>query len=327
MAERAPTAVIQEADVQGISTRSVGALVKAMGMAGRWGWRASPSPQVSRLRAPLDARGKASLDRPLDGDGPCVPLDAPDVQARQNSRVVSVAVIVPVELNHNGRREVLGLDIGPPEAETFGTAFLRQLTRRGLRGVRLTIALAREGMTAPARGCGDVSMRRRLRPAARRGGAATPRAAVWLATTRSRGADDRPAATGLAAADGRTGASAAGQGGVFSPTRPADPDRACSPPRRGRADDARATPPATRRRRARARRRAARACGALRPAIATVASDPIRDRPQRRRARGHPSPERARATARGVIDRPAVPPPASRAGPVTGPVRPCRPSR
>jgi putative transposase len=67
-------------------------------------------------------------------------LDATYVKVRQNSRVVSVAVIVAVGVNSDGRREVLGMDIGPSEAETFWTAFLRKLARRGLRGVKLVIS-------------------------------------------------------------------------------------------------------------------------------------------------------------------------------------------
>ena len=62
--------------------------------------------------------------------------------------VVSVAVIVAVGVNIDGRREVLGMDIGPSEAETFWTAFLRKLARRGLRGVKLVVSDAHEGIKA-----------------------------------------------------------------------------------------------------------------------------------------------------------------------------------
>jgi putative transposase len=67
---------------------------------------------------------------------------------RQAGRIVSVAVIIAVGVNADGRREVLGMDIGPSEAETFWTAFLRKLTRRGLRGVKLVISDAHEGLKA-----------------------------------------------------------------------------------------------------------------------------------------------------------------------------------
>ncbi len=75
-------------------------------------------------------------------------IDATYVKVRQAGRVVSVAVIIAVGVNTDGRREVLGFDIGPSEAETFWTAFLRKLTRRGLRGVKLVIADAHEGIRA-----------------------------------------------------------------------------------------------------------------------------------------------------------------------------------
>jgi putative transposase len=70
------------------------------------------------------------------------------VKVRQNGRIVSVAVIVAVGVNSDGRREVLGMDIGPSEAETFWTAFLRKLARRGLRGVKLVVSDAHEGIKA-----------------------------------------------------------------------------------------------------------------------------------------------------------------------------------
>jgi len=142
MAEKALTAVIQEAYIQGISTRSVDDLVKAMGMTG------ISKSQVSRLCEEIDDRVKAFLDRPIEGDWPYLWIDATYVKVRQAGRVVSVAVIVAVGANSDGRREVLGLDIGPSEAETFWTAFLRKLARRGLRGVRLVVSDAHEGLRA-----------------------------------------------------------------------------------------------------------------------------------------------------------------------------------
>ena len=91
---------------------------------------------------------KAFLDRPLEGDWPYVWLDATYVKVRRNHRIVSVAVIIAVGVNADGRREVLGMDIGPSEAETFWTEFLRKLRRRGLRGVKLVISDAHEGIKA-----------------------------------------------------------------------------------------------------------------------------------------------------------------------------------
>ena len=142
MAEKALTAVVQEAYVQGVSTRSVDDLVQAMGMSG------ISKSQVSRLCAEIDDKVKAFLARPIEGDWPYLWIDATYVKVRQQGRIVSVAVIVAVGVNSDGRREVLGMDIGPSEAETFWTAFLRKLARRGLRGVKLVVSDAHEGIKA-----------------------------------------------------------------------------------------------------------------------------------------------------------------------------------
>ena len=142
MAEKALTAVIQEAYIQGVSTRSVDALVQAMGMSG------ISKSQVSRLCAEIDDKIAAFLDRPLEGDWPYLWLDATYVRCRTGGRIVSTAVIVAVAVNSDGRREVLGMDIGPSEAETFWTEFLRKLARRGLRGVKLVVSDAHEGLKA-----------------------------------------------------------------------------------------------------------------------------------------------------------------------------------
>ena len=101
-ARRTLTAVIQEAYIQGVSTRSVDDLVKAMGMSG------ISKSQVSRLCEEIDERVKAFLDRPIEGDWPYLWIDATYVKVRQNGRIVSVAVIVAVGVNADGRREVLG---------------------------------------------------------------------------------------------------------------------------------------------------------------------------------------------------------------------------
>jgi transposase-like protein len=142
LAEKALTAVIQEAYIQGISTRSVDDLVKAMGMSG------ISKSQVSRLCEEIDGRVSAFLTRPIEGDWPYVWIDATYVKARRGDHVVSVAVIVAVGANTDGRREVLGLTVGPSEAETFWTEFLRSLARRGLRGVKLVVSDGHEGIKA-----------------------------------------------------------------------------------------------------------------------------------------------------------------------------------
>ena len=142
LAEKALTAVIQEAYIQGISTRSVDDLVKAMGMAG------ISRSQVSRLCEEIDERVRTFLERPIEGDWPYLWIDATYVKVRQNGRIVSVAVIVAVGANTEGRREILGMAIGPSEAEPFWTDFLRKLARRGLRGVKLVVSDAHEGIKA-----------------------------------------------------------------------------------------------------------------------------------------------------------------------------------
>ncbi|SIT59059.1 transposase [Mesorhizobium prunaredense] len=140
MAEKALTAVIQEAYVQGISTRSVDDLVKAMGMSG------ISKSQVSRLCEEIDGKVKAFLDRPIEGDWPYLWIDATYLKVRRGGRIVSVAVIIAVGVNADGRREVLGMEVGTSEAEPIWTEFLRKLTRRGLRGVKLVVSDAHEGI-------------------------------------------------------------------------------------------------------------------------------------------------------------------------------------
>lgn len=144
-AEKALMAVIQEAYIQGISTRSVDDLVKAMGMTG------TSRSQVSRLCAEIDERVQAFLTRPIEGDWPFLWLDATYVKLREHPRIVSMAVIVAVAVNMDGRREVLGITVMPSEAEAFWADFLRSLTRRGLRGVKLVVSDAHEGLTAAVR--------------------------------------------------------------------------------------------------------------------------------------------------------------------------------
>jgi putative transposase len=143
-AEKALAAVIQEAYVHGVSTRSVDDLVKALGMSG------VSKSQVSRLCAEIDERVQAFLGRPIEGDWPYLWIDATYVKVREAGRIVSVAVIIAVGVNTDGVREVLGMAVGPSEAEPFWTNFLRSLSRRGLRGVKLVISDAHEGLKAAA---------------------------------------------------------------------------------------------------------------------------------------------------------------------------------
>lgn len=143
-AEKALVAVIQEAYVKGISTRSVDDLIKAMGGSG------ISKSQVSRLVEEIDERVDAFLARPIEGEWPYLWIDATYLKVRDGGRIVSTAAIIAVGVNTDGRREVLGVATGPSEAEVFWKGFLRSLADRGLRGVRLVVADDHKGLRAAA---------------------------------------------------------------------------------------------------------------------------------------------------------------------------------
>src|SRR5215207_9096022 len=140
--EKALVAVIQEAWIAGVSTRRVDDLVQAMGLTG------ISKSQVSKLCKEIDERVLAFLKRPLEGEWPYLWLDATYLKVREGGRIVSVAAIIAVAVNTDGRREIVGLHIGPSEAEPFWTIFVRELVRRGLKGVKLVISDAHEGLKA-----------------------------------------------------------------------------------------------------------------------------------------------------------------------------------
>lgn len=133
-AEKALVAVVQEAYIQGVSTRKVDELVQALGMTG------VSKSQVSRLCAELDEVVEAFRNRPLEGRYPYVWLDAKYEKVRENGRVSSMALVIAMGVREDGEREILGLDVGPSEDGAFWTAFLRQLVARGLKGVLLVIS-------------------------------------------------------------------------------------------------------------------------------------------------------------------------------------------
>ncbi|MCI4681315.1 IS256 family transposase [Rhodoblastus acidophilus] len=141
-AERALVAVIQEAWIQGVSTRKVDDLVQAMGMSG------ISKSQVSKLCEDIDERVNSFLDRKLEGEWPYLWLDATYLKVRENGRIVSVAAIIATAVNGEGRREIIGLGLGPSEAAVFWLGFLRSLESRGLKGVKLVISDAHEGLKA-----------------------------------------------------------------------------------------------------------------------------------------------------------------------------------
>jgi len=139
--EQALLAVIQQAYIEGVSTRRVEDLVQALGCDG------ISKSEVSRICQALDAQVQAFRERPLsDGPYPYVWLDALTQKVREGGRVVNVAVVVATAVNGQGQREVLGLDCGASEDGAFWLSFLRALAARGLSGVQLVISDAHQGL-------------------------------------------------------------------------------------------------------------------------------------------------------------------------------------
>lgn len=140
--ERALVAVVQEAYVQGVSTRRVDELAQTLGLNG------ISKSQVSLLCQELDTEVERFRTRPLgEASYPYIWLDATYVKARANGRVAGQAVVIAMGLNAvTGQREVLGLDVGPSEDGAFWLAFLRGLVARGLGGVQLVVSDAHEGL-------------------------------------------------------------------------------------------------------------------------------------------------------------------------------------
>ncbi|WP_173921883.1 IS256 family transposase [Agromyces sp. Marseille-P2726] len=142
--DQALFAVVMEAYVHGVSTRKVDDLVKALGAD-----TGISKSEVSRICANLDEDVAAFRDRPLaDSTYPYVFLDATYCKARVGRRVVSQAVVVAVGVAQDGRREVLGFEVGDTESQPFWTTFLRSLKARGLGGVQLVISDAHTGLIA-----------------------------------------------------------------------------------------------------------------------------------------------------------------------------------
>jgi putative transposase len=139
--ERALLSVVQQAYIEGVSTRRVDDLVKSLGCEG------ISKSQVSRICQELDGMVEAFLTRPIDG-GPYryVWLDALTQKVREAGRIVNVSVVIATAVNREGRREILGLDIGTSEDHAFWLAFLRSLLARGLSGVELVISDAHQGL-------------------------------------------------------------------------------------------------------------------------------------------------------------------------------------
>lgn len=139
-AEKALVTVIQEAWIGGVSTRRVDELVQAMGLCG------ISKSQVSKLCKDIDDRVNAFLDRPIDGEWPYLWLDATYLKVRDGGRIIPVAAIIAVAVTTEGKREIVGLGLGPSEAEPFWSAFLKGLVKRGLNGIKLVISDAHDGL-------------------------------------------------------------------------------------------------------------------------------------------------------------------------------------
>jgi transposase-like protein len=139
-AERALQAVVQEAYVHGVSTRKVDDLLKALGMDGM------SKSEVSRICVELDTEVEAFRNRQITGEHPYVWIDATYHKVRQDGRVQAMATVVAIGVTTEGERQILGVDAGPSEDGPFWTAFLRSLVKRGLRGVKLVISDAHEGL-------------------------------------------------------------------------------------------------------------------------------------------------------------------------------------
>ena len=139
--EKALLAVIQQAYVEGVSTRRVDDLIKALGCDG------ISSSQVSRICKQPDEVVESFLGRPLDGGPyPYVWLDGLTQKVREGGRIVNVCVVVATGVNADGQREILGMDVGASEDGAFWLAFLRSLTARGLSGVELVTSDAHQGL-------------------------------------------------------------------------------------------------------------------------------------------------------------------------------------
>jgi len=145
--EKALTSVIQEAYLQGVSTRSVDDLVKALGGTG------ISKSSVSRLCEEVEGRVREFLDRSLECHFPYLWLDATYLKVREGSRIVSKAAVVAIGLSSEGRREVLGMRLGHAETEEFWTEFLRSLLDRQLRGVSLVVSDSHAGLKRAIERC------------------------------------------------------------------------------------------------------------------------------------------------------------------------------
>ena len=138
--EQALVAVVQEAYVNGVSTRKVDRLVEQLGVA------AIGKDAVSRLCRGLDEQVRVFRERPLEGRYPYLWLDGKVEKIRERGGVRQKCLVIAYAVHESGRREVIGLDVGEAETEAFWREFLRGLRARGLGGVRLCVSDAHQGL-------------------------------------------------------------------------------------------------------------------------------------------------------------------------------------
>jgi transposase-like protein len=140
--EKALLAVVQQAYIEGVSTRKVDDLLKALGLTG------IDKSKVSRICKDLDELVEQFRNRPLEGEYPYLWLDALYLKVRQNHRIVSLALVIAIGVDGEGQRQILGFALGASEESAFWLDFLRSLVERGLKGVQLVISDAHEGLKA-----------------------------------------------------------------------------------------------------------------------------------------------------------------------------------
>jgi putative transposase len=138
--EQALVSVVQEAYINGVSTRKVERLVEQLGV------QSLSKDQVSRLCQGLDEQVRIFRERPLEGRYPYLWLDAKSERVREPGGVRQKCLVIAYAVHETGRREVIGLDVGESESEAFWREFLRGLRARGLAGVKLVVSDAHGGL-------------------------------------------------------------------------------------------------------------------------------------------------------------------------------------
>ena len=143
--EVALLSLVQEAFVNGVSTRKIERLAKSLGIGG------ISASQVSEITKGLDERVEEFRRRPLQAEYPFIWVDALYEKVRCNNRVVSSAIMIAQGVDIKGQREVLAVEPMWEESEESWREFMRKLKRRGVRKVRMFISDAHQGIQAAVR--------------------------------------------------------------------------------------------------------------------------------------------------------------------------------